>query len=242
MSAFEGEGDEPGGRGHGSRVGHGAGHLHSSRGSGAPVTDADAPRLAPLPKDRWGDDAHAAIRAVYPKDVADRFLSAAPDAVRVPNVLTTLMHHPALAGPFLSYNRVLLERPALGHRLRELMVLRVAWRTRSTYEWVQHTRLAERFSVTPEDIDAIARGTHAKTWTPLEADLLAATDQLIDRYRIDADTWARLAEHLDERQLVEVAFVVGTYTCLAMAFNSFGLQLDPELYTVKTIPFPASEE
>jgi 4-carboxymuconolactone decarboxylase len=206
------------------------------------VTDADAPRLAPLPVDQWGDDAHATIRAVYPKAVADRFLSGQPDAARVPNVLTTLMHHPALSGPFLTYNRVLLETPALGHRLRELMVLRVAWRTRSAYEWVQHTRLAERYSVTPQDIDAITRGARAETWTPLEVDLLAATDQLLDHYRIDDDTWARLRKHLDERQLVEVAFVVGTYTCLAMAFNSFGLQLDPELYGLKTIPFPASEE
>ena len=203
---------------------------------------ADAPRLAPLPKDRWGDDVHAAFRAVFPKQVADRFLSAAPDAVRVPNVLTTMMHHPALSGPFLTYNRVLLETPALGHRLRELMVLRVAWRTRSLYEWVQHTRMAESCSVTPEDIDAITRGTPARTWTPLEADLLAATDQLLDHYRVDDDTWTRLAEHLDERQLVEVVFVVGTYTGLAMAFNSFDLQLDPELHTITTIPFPTAEE
>ena len=65
------------------------------------------------------------------------------------------------------------------------------------------------------------------TWTPLEADLLAATNELIDGYRVDDATWARLAEHLDERQLVEVVFVVGTYTCLAMAFNSFGSSSTP---------------
>ena len=87
-----------------------------------------------------------------------------------------------------------------------------------------------------------ARHAAPRRWTPLEAELLAATDQLIDHYRVDDDTWARLAEHLDERQLVEVVFVVGTYTCLAMAFNSFGLQLDPELDAIETIPFPASEE
>jgi len=205
-------------------------------------SDVDAPRLAPLPKERWGDDVHAAFRVAYPKEVADRFLSDAPDAMRVPNVLTTLMHHPALSGPFLAYNRVLLERPALGHRLRELVVLRVAWRTRSTYEWVQHTRLAPRFGVTTEDIDAIAHGTGADRWTPLEADLLAATDQLMERYRVDDDTWARLSKHLEPRQLVEFAFTVGTYTCLAMAFNSFGLQLDPGLHPIAKLPFPGSEE
>ena len=110
------------------------------------------------------------------------------------------------------------------------MILRVAWRTRSPYEWA--AARAPRASA--RDHRRRDRGDRAtaptpSAWTPLEADLLAATDQLIDRYRIDDDTWARLAEQLDERQLVEVVFVVGTYTCLAMAFNSFGLELDPDL-------------
>jgi len=201
----------------------------------------DTPRLAPIPKEQWDDDVRAAFRTAYPKEVADRFLSTAPEAARIPNVLATMMHHPALSAPFLVFNRVLLEKPALGHRLRELMVLRVAWRTRSLYEWVQHVRFAHRYSVTPEDIHAIAHDTHAPAWTPLEIDLVAATDQLLDRYRIDDDTWARLAKHLDERQLFEVSFTVGTYTCLAMAFNSMGLQLDPELHSINIIPFPKSK-
>jgi 4-carboxymuconolactone decarboxylase len=205
------------------------------------VTNPGAPRLPLLLRESWNDEVRAALRAAFPK-AAERFLSVGPDAMRLPNALAAMMHHPALCGPFLVYNRVLLESPSLGHRLRELMVLRVAWRTRSSYEWIQHLHLAERYSVTPEDIEAITRGTPAKTWTPLEAELVAATDQLIDRYRIDDDTWSRLEKHLDERQLVEVVFTVGTYTCLAMAFNSFGLQLDPDLDTSNAIPFPPSEE
>jgi alkylhydroperoxidase family enzyme len=205
------------------------------------VTRGAAPRLEPLAKERWGEDAQAALRGTFPKEVVDRFLSSGPDAVRVPNVLATLMHHPALAGPFLAYNNFLLGKPTLGHRLRELMILRVAWRTRSNYEWLQHVRLAQRLAVTSEEIEAIASGTRAATWTPLEDDLLAATDQLIDRWRIDDATWARLAEQLDERQLIEAVFVVGTYTCLAMVFNSLGLQLDPELTSIAA-PVPESEE
>jgi alkylhydroperoxidase family enzyme len=109
------------------------------------------------------------------------------------------------------------------------MILRVAWRTRSEYEWAQHVRMAESCGVTTDEIDAIGRGADADLWSPLEADLLRATDELLDDYRIDDPTWDRLAAHLDERQLMEVAFVVGTYACLAMAFNSFGLELDPGL-------------
>ena len=192
------------------------------------MTDG-SPRLEPLPTDRWSEEGIAALRGAFPDRVVDGFLSTSPDARRVPNALATMLYHPALVGPWLAYNQVLLSDPALGHRARELMVLRVAWRTRSRYEWVQHVQLAPRFGVGREDIEAVAGGTDAAAWTPLERDLVAAVDQLIDRFRVDDETWARLAEHLDERQLVEVAFVVGTYTCLAMLFNSLGLEIEPEI-------------
>jgi 4-carboxymuconolactone decarboxylase len=206
------------------------------------VNDASAPRLAPLPRDQWGDDVRVALTDAYSKEVADRFFATGPDAVPTPSALATLMHHPALAGPFLTYNNVLLQTPALEPRMRELMILRVAWRTRAPYEWAQHVRLAGRAGITTDEIAAVARDSGPDGWTPFEADLLAATDQLVDHYRVDDDTWDRLAQQLDARQLVELVFVVGTYTGLAMAFNSFGLQLDPELQELAATSFPEFEE
>jgi 4-carboxymuconolactone decarboxylase len=184
------------------------------------VSVSPGPRLPPLPPERWDDDDVVTALRVG--------LGGAPPHP-MPNVLATMLHHPRLAAPFLAYNSVLLRKPAIEARLRELMILRVAWRTGSTYEWLQHVRLAQRYGLTPDEIAAVGTRVSAGDWTPLEADLLAATDQLLDAYCVDDATWARLAEHLDERQLVEVVFVVGTYTCLAMAFRSFGLQLDADL-------------
>lgn len=192
----------------------------------------EAPRIPPLPADEWSDDEVAALGAAYGADGAERLLSQAPGVPRMPNVLGTMIRHPRLAGPFLAYNNVLLRTPALEPRQRELMVLRVAWQTRAPYEWLQHVRLAPRWGITAEEVDAIGEGADAGVWSSLEADLLAATDQLLDHYRVDDATWSRLAQHLDDRQLLEVLFVVGTYTCLAMAFNSVGLALDPELHDV----------
>jgi 4-carboxymuconolactone decarboxylase len=207
-----------------------------------PADDASSPRIAPLPRGQCGDDVRVALSNAFSDAVAARFLSTGPDAMPMPNVLATLMHNPALAGPFLAYNQVLLQTPALDHRMRELMILRVAWLTRSRYEWAQHVRMAARVGITPDEIDTIARGADSPAWTQLEADLLAATDQLVDHYRVDDDTWVRLAGQLDERQLIELVFVVGTYTGLAMAFNSFGLQLDPELQEIATTSPPEFEE
>lgn len=200
-----------------------------------------ASRLSPLPRDEWTDDVVDALRQAFPEPVVERFLSTSPDAPPVPTAISTMLHHPALAGAWLSYNNVLLWSPAVDARLRELVVLRVAYRSRCEYEWVQHVKLAEeRFGVTRDDVDAIADGAAAERWTPLERDLLAATDQLIDHSRVDDETWGRLGEQLSEKQLVELVFIVGTYTCLAMAFNSFGLQLDAGLDTSEIPPLPGS--
>jgi alkylhydroperoxidase family enzyme len=139
------------------------------------------------------------------------------------------MRHPRLAGPFLAYNNVLLFAPTLEPRTRELLILRVAARTRADYEWAQHVRMAARAGVTPNEITAVRDGTDPSGWSPLETALLAAADELVDDHRVGDDTWARLAEHFDDKQLIELVFVVGTYTALAMAFNSFGLELDPDL-------------
>jgi alkylhydroperoxidase family enzyme len=207
-----------------------------------PSSPPSAPRLAPLPRERCGDEERAALARAFSDAAADRLLAGGPDAAPMPNVIGTLLHHPALTGPFLTYNNVLLQRPTLEPRLRELMILRVAWHTRAPYEWAQHVRLAHGVGITDTEIEAIGHSGTEGRWSPLEADVLAATDQLLDHYRVDDETWRRLEEHLDARGLVELLFVVGTYTGLAMAFNSFGLQLDADLGEAQLPPLPDIEE
>jgi 4-carboxymuconolactone decarboxylase len=197
-----------------------------------------AARIEPLAKDRWGDDEKGAVAAGFGARAVEELLSDAPDTHPLPNVVSTLVRHPKMAGAFLRYNNVLLFKPTIEARHRELMILRVAWRTRAPYEWIQHVRIARSVGISDAEIEAVGERVGAGPWSSLEADLLAATDQLLDHYCIDDDTWARLADHLDERQLMEVTFVVGTYTLLAMAFNSFGLELDADLRDVDAPSLP----
>lgn len=191
------------------------------------------PRLQPIPGDQWDDVAVAAIREAFPAAAVDAFRTKG----FAPNVLATMLHHPSLAGSFNRFGNVLLREPAIGHRERELMLLRVAWRTRARYEWVHHVRLAERYGLDASDVEAIAQGDSG-SWSPLERDLVVATDQLLDHYRIDDDTWGRLRGQLNDAQLVELPFIVGAYTCLAMAFNSWELQVEDGVDASSVPPLP----
>jgi alkylhydroperoxidase family enzyme len=199
-------------------------------------------RLAPLVPEQFDDDTRGALRQAFGEAAADRLLASGPDARPLPTVLGTLLRHPALAGPFLAYNNVLLQRPTIDARLRELVILRVAWRAHAVYEWAQHVRVATGLGVTRDEIDAIAARTDSVVWSPLEAAALAATDELVDGHRIDDDTWSQLAKELDDRQLIELVFVIGTYAALAMAFNSFELELDDELREIAATTFSTPEE
>ncbi|QIY93650.2 carboxymuconolactone decarboxylase family protein [Streptomyces sp. S1D4-11] len=99
-------------------------------------------RIPPLPYDEWDTEALASL---------------APGRRLPPsNVLGLFAQHPELATAFLGYNRYLLGGGStLSPRTRELAILRVAWRRRCQYEWVQHVLIARKAGVTDEEIDAI---------------------------------------------------------------------------------------
>ncbi len=119
--------------------------------------------------------------------------------------------------------------PSITPRQRELLILRVNWRTAGVYEWIFHSKTAMQYGITEEQLEAVSRGPSDGAWSSVESALLSAADQMLDWYYIDDVTWSRLTEHFDDRQLIEIAFVIGTYAFLAMALNSLGLQLDPDL-------------
>jgi 4-carboxymuconolactone decarboxylase len=87
--------------------------------------------------------------------------------------------------------------------------------------------MAGAAGMSQEEISAISEGPGWPGWSPLEAALLRAVDEMVtDRY-ISDETWGVLAKHLDRKELMDLVFTVGTYDLLAMAFDTFGLELDP---------------
>jgi len=113
--------------------------------------------------------------------------------------------------------------------LRELMILRSGQLQRSEYEWAQHSRIARLIGLTDGELVRITQGPDAPGWTPFNATLLRAVDELHRDSFLSDPTWQALGAEYDARQLMDLVFTVGTYNLVSMALNSWGVQLDEGL-------------
>ena len=179
----------------------------------------DAPRIAPLPLAQWQPDLALAMTGGRAPELG------APEAP-VLNVLATIANHPALAKHFMGWAGQLLLRSSLPARVREMAILRVGWLCRATYEWQHHVEIGlEHAGLSPADIDAVKAGAAPGSMADDDV-LLRAVDQLVGDHFIDAPTWAALAARFSQIQMMDLVFVIGNYTMISMALNSFGVQLE----------------
>jgi 4-carboxymuconolactone decarboxylase len=187
------------------------------------------PRIQPRPPSDWDAEVFDALAVMRRQGDSEAAQGNEPAAPRVVNALAVLMRYPALAKAFLTFNRHLLFNSSLSDRIRELLILRIAWLRRAEYEWAQHVLLAQRAGLSKEEIEAVKKGQGSAVWAPFDAALLAAVDELHADALVTDTTWDALAAGLDQHQLMDLVFTVGAYDLLAMAFNTFGLELDPGL-------------
>jgi alkylhydroperoxidase family enzyme len=176
------------------------------------------PRIPPLPREDWTDQ----VRDIFAVAEGEGARERGPRS----NVVLTLANHPDLAAHFLAFSTYLRKQSTLPARLRELVILRVAWRYACDYEWAHHVNLACHLGVTPGECEAVRDGPDTGDWAPLEQQALQATDQLCDQGRIDGATWEALAAEFDKQHLLDLIFTVGGYATLAWALNSVGVDAD----------------
>ncbi|MGH9300360.1 MAG: carboxymuconolactone decarboxylase family protein [Acidimicrobiales bacterium] len=168
------------------------------------------PRIPPLPPSERSDEA------------IDLLGSAAAPGAPATNIFTTLVRHPGLFRKWLPFGGKLLAGK-LPPREREILILRTGWLCQSDYEWGQHVLIGKAIGLTDDEIRRIQGGPDA-AWEPFDSTLLRAADELHRDNCISDVTWDGLASRYDDRQLIEVAMLVGHYHMVAFTLNSIGVQ------------------
>jgi alkylhydroperoxidase family enzyme len=171
-----------------------------------------APRIPPLPREGRDPRTEELLEPLR-----------GPDGTEL-NIFATLAHHPKLLKRWSAFGGVLLYGGVLPARERELLILRAGYLCRAHYEWGQHVAIGRAAGLSDDDIARVAAGPDAEGWSPDDAALLRAADELHRDSRIGDATWTALAERWDEPQLIEVCMVVGQYHLVAFTLNSLGVE------------------
>jgi alkylhydroperoxidase family enzyme len=190
------------------------------------MSDVPEVRIPSLPVEEWSAEALEILPGHLRRP--EIYLPMGPDKLPMPRVMGVYAHNPRLGSAWMAFTEVLAgEHATLPAKHTELVILRVAWQTRSEYEWRQHCRMGTHAGLTTEQLYGVAEGPEAAVFTPIERAMLQAADEFIDHFRINDDTWAELAAELDSAQLLELLHVIGGYLALAGVVHSVGLRADP---------------
>lgn len=175
-------------------------------------------RIPNLPQEAWTPEAEA----LFP------LMSAPGSAVRGSdfNSILVLAQHPELANPYLHFNAALARGVDLSPRLKEIAILRTAWRRLSEYEWVHHAISGARIGLTAEQLEQLMQDTVPEGFTPEERAVIAATDDICLSGGVTDTTWPALSAALNTREVMELLFVVGCYILLAAILNTSGAPVE----------------
>jgi alkylhydroperoxidase family enzyme len=138
----------------------------------------------------------------------------------------TLARSPDVCRAYLELGTALAVTGTLPARERELVILRTGWLCGAPYEFGEHVVVGRRVGLTDEEIQRVALGAAAEGWAPRERVLLRAVEELHADAMIADTTWAGLAEHFDDRQLVELPVLVGHYHLTAFVQNALRIPLN----------------
>ena len=182
-----------------------------------PATGArlSTPRIAPLGPEQWTPQQREMITPQIRADGS------------VPNLYATMIQHPRLYTPRMSFGSYLRTETSLPPKTRELLIMRTAFLIGAQYEWSHHIEYARAAGLTDGEIARIAAGPDASGWSEEHKAVLRAVDELRREAFITDRTWGVLAKHYNTKQLIEIVFTVGGYTMTGLAINSFGIQVEP---------------
>lgn len=190
-------------------------------------TDLPLPKLAGMP---------TSARLVSPrvKPLALNEMSAAQRELatpqirdgKLPNLYGTMINHPGLYKPRLTFGSYVQRDSGLSPKSRELLIMRTGWNIKAEYEWAHHVSYSKDAGLSDAEIKRIAEGPKARGWSEEHAALLQAADELRREAFISDATWKTLAKHYQPKQLVEIIYTVGGYTMTGLAINSLGIQIE----------------
>jgi len=151
-----------------------------------------------------------------------------PEAFASLSVFQVLLKEPELAKEIAgTLTKLLFRDPKLDPRLRELIIMRIGWKTGSVYEWTQHWAVARGMDMSEEEILAVRDWASSTALSDSDKTILRATDETLDDGEISDETWSACANVLpSDGERIELVLVIAHWTFFSHLLKSLRIPLE----------------
>ena len=142
---------------------------------------------------------------------------------------SALLHAPALADAWNTFIGALRSSDTIDARLRELIVLRIAFLNDASYEWAAHEPVAVGAGVSAAELSALRSPADAGAWVSFddrEQRVLRFAEASTRGVTVSEAVFEDVVAALGERGVVEVALLVAAYNMVSRFLVALGLTAD----------------
>ena len=143
------------------------------------------------------------------------------------NIYRMLLHSAPIAERWFEHLNAVRWGTGLDGALREIVIIRVGLLNRVDYVWQAHVpKLALAEGLTLEQCDALRDWQPSGVFSEAQRAALAYTDAMTLDVAVPDGVFADVKTHYDERRIVELTVLIGTYNMHTRVLAA--LRIDPE--------------
>ena len=158
------------------------------------------------------------------------------------NIFKVMGHAPELMAPFADFIMEILKDGRVDWVTKELLILKSTRMNECHYCVVQHETLSARLGISEEKIADLSGDRYRTSphFSEAEKAILDLTVQIWeDANKVGEELSARVREHYDEGQVVEIVATITTYIMVSKFGDSLGVELEPVFDGIEPILFRA---
>ena len=144
-------------------------------------------------------------------------------------IYKALLHNPKLAETWFAHLNAVRWETGLGGRLREIMIIRIGWLLRSAYILKQHVpKLAAPEGLDEAHCRALQSDAVEEYFLPAEIAAIRLADEVTIEARASGEAMAEVKKHYDDKMIVEMMVLIGTYNMHARFVSGLDIELEKD--------------
>jgi alkylhydroperoxidase family enzyme len=140
-----------------------------------------------------------------------------------------VMHSPTAANAVANLLLALMTRNTLSARTRELVILRIGWRSGSEYEFCNHVRVSRSLKMSDEEILGVRDPDPCPAFSEADRAVIKMADELMDGTEVSGATQTVLTSSFSDAERVELLITAGFWRMMACWLNTVKVPLEPEV-------------